>query len=92
MSEVFFLKETNHIEILLHQTNFHIFFINKSWINDLISEAEITVLFQFAMIIHVTVEVSWHTLKILLNLNISNHSYPLPLNLLGLNFSLVIEQ
>ena len=33
----------DQIEILLHQTNFHILFINESWIANLISEAEISV-------------------------------------------------
>ena len=37
------LPKRDQIEILLHQTNFHILFINEFWIDDLISEAEISV-------------------------------------------------
>ena len=37
------LPKRDQIEILLHQTNFHILFINESWIDDLMSEAEISV-------------------------------------------------
>ena len=37
------LPKRDQIEMLLHQTNFHIVLINESWIDDLISEAEISV-------------------------------------------------